>query len=354
MEVLIPSYQTHSSSQNPNVTVILKSPGSDHQVVLPGLSPDSRGYVHIQVECVFNLPPSIDDAPCQRMESSQGFSFSGMFSWATEGLKNRFFVSGNATPPAHSGPPSEPCTETPQSQPIGSHGGPIYANHHTGILSSSPPPVRKLPSLLPFVTVRRSPSLTKDVASAVSLSSWAAANSIPFIYRNGEVFVPRRDDPSVEDHERRHELENMLHPLLPPGTPKTTTRESAAPIAVQWLESRHRPESRSSHDEVANNVAPAPAPAQPGPAPAQTIPVPAQPVPVPAQPQIVPAQLQTVPAQPQPVPAALPVQPPTPLPDQAPTPAVAGPSSALTRRREDTEDSDAEEEVRPKSRRRTQ
>ncbi len=50
MEVLIPSYLTHSPSQTPDVTVILKSPGSDHQVVLPGLAPDSRGYVHIQVE----------------------------------------------------------------------------------------------------------------------------------------------------------------------------------------------------------------------------------------------------------------------------------------------------------------
>lgn len=322
MEVLIPSYLTHSPSQTPEVTVILKSPGSDHQVVLPGLAPDSRGYVHIQVECVFNLPPSIDDAPCQELESaSQGFSFSGMFSWATEGLKNRLFVFGNATPPARSGKPSEPCTRTPQSQRIGPHGGPvIYANNHTGFLSSSPPPVRELPSLPPSVNVRRSPSSIKDVASAVSLSSWAAANSIPFIYRDGEVFVPRHDDPSVEDHERRHELENMLHPLLPPATPEKATRESAAPVAVQWLESRHTSEFRSSRDDVvANNVAPVP-----------------------------------VPAQPAPVLAILPVQTPAPPPVQAPTPVVAGPSSPLTRQREDNEDSDAEEEERPRSRRRTQ
>ncbi|KAK0486601.1 hypothetical protein IW261DRAFT_804530 [Armillaria novae-zelandiae] len=196
MEVLIPSYLTDSESQTPNVTVILKSPGSDHQVVLPGLAPDSRGYVHIQVECVFNVPPSIDDAPCQTMEPvSRGFSFSGMFSWATEGLKNRL----HATPPARDGKPSEPCTTTPQSQCIGPHGGPvIYANNDTGFLSSSPPPVRELPPRPPPVTARRSPPSIKDAASAVSLSSWAAANSIPFIYRDGAVFVPRHDDPSVE------------------------------------------------------------------------------------------------------------------------------------------------------------
>ncbi|KAK0440627.1 hypothetical protein EV421DRAFT_1737283 [Armillaria borealis] len=277
-----------------------------------------------KARCVFNLPPSIDDVPCQELESaSQGFSFSGMFSWATEGLKNRLFVFGNATPPARNGKPSEPCTRTPQSQRIGPHGGPvIYANNHTGFLSSSPPPVRELPSVPPSVNVRRSPSSIKDVASAASLSSWAAANSIPFIYRDGEVFVPRHDDPSVEDHERRHELENMLHPLLPPATPEKATRESAAPVAVQWLESRHTSEFRSSRDDVvANNVAPVPVP---------------------------------VPAQPASVLAILPVQTPAPPPVQAPTPVVAGPSSPLTRQREDDEDSDAEEEERPRSRRRTQ
>ncbi|KAK0502292.1 hypothetical protein EDD18DRAFT_686388 [Armillaria luteobubalina] len=238
-----------------------------------------------------------------------------------------------------------------------------------GFLSSSPPPVRELPSQLPSVKVRRSPSSIKDVASAVSLSSWAAANSIPFIYRDGEVFVPRHDDPSEEDHERRHELENMLHPLLPPVTPEKPTRQSAAPIPVRWLESRHTSESRSSHDDVANNVAPVsvvPIPPQPQPVPV-TLPVqppaslpdstPSQPQPVlpailPIQP---PASLpDSSPPQPQPVLSAiLPVQPPAPPPD--PAPAVAGSSSPLTRKRENTEDShDAAQEERPRSRRRTQ
>ncbi|KAK0453015.1 uncharacterized protein EV420DRAFT_1482005 [Desarmillaria tabescens] len=314
MEVLIPSYLTHSPSHTPDVTVVLKSPGSDHQVVLPGLAPDSRGYVHIQVECLFNLPGPPTE--CPKLEpASEGFSFAGMFSWATEGLKNRLFVFGNTSrsPVRSLRKPYEPCTTTPQPRCLGPHGGPvIYANNRTGFFSASPPPVQDPP--------RTQPSI-KDVAAPTSLSSSAAAaSSIPFIYRDGSVFVPRHDDPSLEDHERRHELENILHPLLPPTTPEkaTTTRESA------WLESRHA-SSSELRDDVVANVAPGPTQLQPQPALASTS-----------------------------APVTLPPDP-APAPVQAPV--VAGPSPPLTRKRGDESDAKEEEEgdeERPRTRRRTQ